>query len=83
MLPVAALCPCLRQHPNKPASITGLHIFLYGPSDLPVQFETTGKPGAFLRDLACLVDWEQYNLQGIQCADPQLLEGDLNSSGSK
>ncbi|XP_058867951.1 type 2 DNA topoisomerase 6 subunit B-like [Acipenser ruthenus] len=26
MLPVAALCPCLRQHPNKPASITSLHI---------------------------------------------------------
>ncbi|XP_058871690.1 type 2 DNA topoisomerase 6 subunit B-like [Acipenser ruthenus] len=51
------------------------HIFLYGPSDLPVQFETTGKPSAFLQDLACLVDWEQYNLQGIQCADPQLLEG--------
>ncbi|MGH0131987.1 UNVERIFIED_CONTAM: hypothetical protein FKN15_078289 [Acipenser sinensis] len=40
-----------------------------------LQFETTGKPGAFLRDLACLVDWEQYNLQGVQCADPQLLEG--------
>ncbi|XP_066573955.1 type 2 DNA topoisomerase 6 subunit B-like [Amia ocellicauda] len=69
--PLAALCPCLRHFLN------GTHVYVYGPSGLPVPSAGDGGPLPFLTALAPTIPWEEFGLQDVRFADGRQEEGPL------
>ncbi|KAL4622949.1 type 2 DNA topoisomerase 6 subunit B-like isoform X2 [Arapaima gigas] len=72
LLPVGALSPCVDQYPNQPACIyfypflNDHHIFLYGPSNLPLLHDDGEDPLHFLCSLTHFLSLEEFGLSGVQ-----------------
>ncbi|XP_069752160.1 type 2 DNA topoisomerase 6 subunit B-like [Narcine bancroftii] len=75
MLPIAAICPCLKNYPNKPARLSKVYVFIYGPADLPVLFKDYTSTVSFFMDPSCLADWEKYKQYPTQSTDQKMVEG--------
>ncbi|XP_038643297.1 DUF4554 domain-containing protein [Scyliorhinus canicula] len=75
ILSIAAICPCLKNYPNKPTRVSNLSIFIYGPSDLPILFKHSKNALSFFTDPSHLADWKQYEQYLTQNPDFKTVEG--------
>ncbi|XP_065520851.1 type 2 DNA topoisomerase 6 subunit B-like isoform X2 [Lathamus discolor] len=67
LVPVAALCPCLRRAPNRPSCLNTIALFLYDPAGLPAAVPR------FFQDPSWMADWEQF---GFTAAPHAQTEGE-------
>uniref|UniRef100_UPI00398E3E0F type 2 DNA topoisomerase 6 subunit B-like n=1 Tax=Pristiophorus japonicus TaxID=55135 RepID=UPI00398E3E0F len=75
ILPIAAICPCLKNYPNKPTRVSNVYIFIYGPADLPILFKDGKNSVSFFMDPSHLADWQQYEQCLTQNTDRKMVEG--------
>ncbi|XP_072345472.1 type 2 DNA topoisomerase 6 subunit B-like [Scyliorhinus torazame] len=75
ILSIAAICPCLKNYPNKPTRVSNVYIFIYGPSDLPILFKHSKNALSFFMDPSHLADWKQYEQHLTQNPDFKTVEG--------